>query len=833
MLNLPINDVLPKLKKDLLSHNRLVLQAPPGAGKTTALPLALLNEPWLEEKQIIMLEPRRLAVRSCAARMAELLGEKVGESVGYQIKMESVQSKKTKILIVTEGVLTRKIQADPSLEDTAMLIFDEFHERSLHADLALALSLESQALLREDLKLLVMSATLNTSAISSLLENAPVLQSEGRSYPVEDIYLDARTVQPKKNELPVFINTLLKKILKEDEGNILVFLPGVAEIKKLEQKINESIKETNTENIYVSSLYGTLSKHDQDRAIKAPEKGSRKIVLSTNIAQTSLTIEGIKVVIDSGLQNVSVFQSSSGMNALQSDFISEDSAVQRSGRAGRLSEGKCYRLWHKGKILLKHEKPEILSADLTQIVLELSLWGNEDIDELQWMDSPNEHALTHAKALLLQLGAIDKNAKITEHGEKMSSFGLHPRLAHMMIKAQTLGYAYEASLLCSLITEKDIYRGFFSCDMQARVSILHDMNRGQTISAAYVDVKQCRHVLKMAKRLEAQSRESVSLEMIGVLLAFAYPDRIGQSRGQKNGSYLLSNAKGAFLHKEDELFGSEYLVASDVDAGKENARIYRGSSLSKSQLQAYLKESIETTESLRWNRELLRVEARKIEALGSLVLHETQMSSGNQEESSLLLLGAISELGLDALNWDRASLEFRQRVSFVNTHMDIGLPDLSNETLLLGVKEWLLPYLDGKNSLKACQNLNLFSIVSALLSWEQIQHLDGLAPAKMKVASGSHIAIDYSDVNNPVLAVRLQEMFGTHETPRLLQGKIALTIHLLSPAHRPMQVTKDLKSFWKTTYTDVKKELRGKYKKHYWPDDPLNAQATSKTKKNM
>jgi ATP-dependent helicase HrpB len=473
MKNLPINQVLPQVKKELLISNRLVLQAPPGAGKTTALPLALLDEPWLKNRIIIMLEPRRLAVRTSASRMAELLGEKVGQRIGYQLNMVSVKSKDTKILIVTEGILTRKLQADPSLENVALVIFDEFHERSIHADLSLALCLESQYIIREDLKLLVMSATLNTHAICEILEDAPLIESQGRSYPVEDIYLDAKTTQPTKRELPAFMSKLISKVLKEDAGNILVFLPGIAEIKKTQMLINETLKSTNNSSVFVSALYGNLSKEEQDRAIKAPSSGKRKIVLATNIAQTSLTIEGIKIVIDSGLQNSSLFNSSSGMNRLRSSFISQDSATQRAGRAGRLSSGKCYHLWHKGKILLKHDKPEILSTDLTQMLLELSLWGNEDLSELQFMDLPPESAITHAKELLFELGALDAKSKITKHGKEMCSFGMHPRLAHMMIKAREMKLSYEASLLCVLIQEKDIYTSSQrSSDRKERVSVL-------------------------------------------------------------------------------------------------------------------------------------------------------------------------------------------------------------------------------------------------------------------------------------------------------------------------------------------------------------------------
>jgi len=835
MQNLPITQVLPQVKQELLTNNRLVLQAPPGAGKTTTLPLALLDEPWLKDKKIIMLEPRRLAVRSSAARMAELLGEKVGGRIGYQIKMESVQSKDTKILIVTEGILTRKLQYDPSLEDVALIIFDEFHERSLHADLSLALTLESQSILREDLKILVMSATLNTSAISSLLDHVPIIQSEGRSYPVEEIYLDAKTSQPTKKELPTFVHTLLQKVLKEEEGNILVFLPGVGDIKKLESKL----KETNIKDVFISPLYGNLSKEEQDKAIKAPLVGTRKIVLSTNIAQTSLTIDGIKIVVDSGLQNRSVFNASSGMNKLETSFISKDSATQRAGRAGRLSEGKAYHLWHKGKILLEHDAPEILSADLTQMLLELSLWGNDDITTLSWMDLPPPSAITHAKELLVQLGAIDNRGQIiTAHGKKMSSFGLHPRLAHMMIKAKERNLSYEASLLCVLISEKDIYHSIYrSSDMQERVSILHDVQRGLTLNANYIDIKQCKFLLQSAKRIEKVQRDDINLEMLGVLLALAYPDRIAQQRTPNSNSYLLSNAKGAFLHKEDELFNAPYLVVSDLDARSENALIYKAVPLSQAQIEEHLNQLIEEKEQVTWNNEAQRVEARKITTLGALVLKESGTQHISSAEVSTVLISTIQELGLESLNWNKESLSLRHRINFVNAHKDLlgnlEFPDFSDETLLKTMHEWLLPYVEGKNSLKLCQSLNLHTILSGLLTFAQKQALDTLAPPKIKVASGSNIYLDYSDVKQPVLAVRLQEIFGTKSTPTVLNRKVKLMIHLLSPASRPMQVTQDLENFWENTYDEVKKELRGKYKKHYWPDDPLTAQATSKTKKNM
>ncbi|MEA3433083.1 MAG: ATP-dependent helicase HrpB [Campylobacterota bacterium] len=829
MQTLPITQVIPEVKEKLLAHQRLVLQAPPGAGKTTALPLALLDEPWLEGKKIIMLEPRRLAVRTSAFRMAELLGEKVGERIGYQVKMDSVQSNKTKILIVTEGILTRKLQNDPSLEDVALIIFDEFHERSLHADLSLALALESQSVLREDLKILVMSATLNTTGISQVLDNAPIITSQGRAYPVESLFLPTSTIQPTKKELPTYIHKLIVKLLNTEEGNILVFLSGVGEIKKVEKFLNQS----NLKDVYISTLYGNLSKEAQDRAIKAPPRGTRKIVLSTNIAQTSLTIEGIKIVIDSGLHNVSVFSPFSGMNRLESTFISQDSATQRAGRAGRTSAGKAYHLWHKSKILIKHDTPEILSSDLSQLLLELAVWGNDDINQMSWMDLPPATALHHAKTLLQDLGALNKDGTITSHGKTMAKYPMHPRLAHMIVKAKELNLNYEASLLAVLISEKDIYRNAFgSSDLRERVSMLHDVRTQNNINTQYINLKQCQYLLKNAKRIEKVQSSSLNLELLGVLLAFAYPDRIAKLRNDKNSTYLLANAKGAVLHPQDELFNTGFLVIADVDAKNTNANIYKAIAITHAQIEEYLEEQLEVHEDVTWNEEQERVEARKVTKLGAITLKSIAMKSPSTDKVVEVLIEELEELGLDALLWSKEALALKQRVTFAKHH-GLDFPDFSDAYLQENMDEWLAPYLTNINSIKACKGLNPHNILLGLLSFEQTQLLDTQVPAKLKVASGSNIAIDYTDPKQPILAVRLQEMFGTKSTPSVLGGKVKLMIHLLSPASRPMQVTQDLESFWENTYDEVKKELRGKYKKHYWPDDPLTAVATSKTKKNM
>lgn len=828
MKTLPIDKVIPEVKEKLYTHTRVVLQAPPGAGKTTALPLSLLDEPWLKDKKIIMLEPRRLAVRSSASRMAEMLGEKIGERVGYQVKMDSVQSKQTKILIVTEGILTRKLQHDPSLEDVGLIIFDEFHERSLHADLSLALALESQSILREELKILIMSATLNTDAISKLLD-APIIQSKGRAFPVESVYLPTTTPQPSKKELPLYVANLVEKLLKEKEGNILVFLSGMGEIKKVERLLQER----KLQDVYISTLYGNLSKEQQDRAIKSPPLGKRKVVLSTNIAQTSLTIEGIKIVIDSGLQNVSVFNPFSGMNKLENMFISKDAATQRAGRAGRTSEGTAYHLWHKSKILLKHDTPEILLADLSPLLLELAVWGNNDINTMSWLDTPPMTALHHAKELLLSLGAIDKGGSITSHGEAMCGYPMHPRLSHMMIKAKDLNLSYEASLLAVLISEKDIYTSrYASSNLKERVEVLHDVRMGNLRATQDINMKQCHYLLKNALRIEKVQKASLRSDMLGVLLAFAYPDRIAKLRTHKGSTYLLANGKGASLHQQDDLHNTGFLVIADLDAKNTNAPIYKAIAIRHEELEMHHADLLSTHENVAWNEEQARVEAREVTKLGAITLKEMQVNNVSDESITEVLLEEIEALGLDILPWSKESKSLKERINFVNAH-GMMFPDFSDIHLLETMDAWLAPYLAGIRTLQALKGLDLKNILLGQLSFEQSKALDRLAPEKIEVASGSSIKIDYSDVNQPILSVRLQEMFGTVDTPTLLNGKVKLMIHLLSPASRPMQVTQDLESFWKHTYDEVKKELRGKYKKHYWPDDPLEAKATARTKKFM
>lgn len=876
MHKLPIDDVIPEIQNTLKLHNRVVLQAPPGAGKTTAVPIALLDQPWLHGKQIIILEPRRLAARNAASRMAFLLNEKVGETVGYQIRQDKCYSQKTRILVLTEGILTRRLQADPELENTALVIFDEFHERSLHADLSLALCLQSQQILREDLKVLVMSATLNTRSISALLNNAPVILSEGRSFPVDIHYADKLIQQTNQNRHLQFISTLfnsVKYVLQRHEGNCLVFLPGVKEINQLCSQIQQYIKTENIQNVLVAPLYGNLTKQEQDQAITSPA-AKRKIVLATNIAETSLTIEGINCVIDSGLERIAEYSPASGMNSLKTQFISQDSARQRSGRAGRLSAGVCYRLWtaQQQQRLIKHARAEILHSDLSNLVLELANWGVQQVNELQWLDTPPASAVAQATALLQQLNALDSDGKITSHGQDMLRLGTHPRLAHMMLSADKVNVndsshdnmkqSYHACLIASILTEKDLFLpgALKSSDIQDRLTILQSflLNANKKSQQQGIDVQQCRRIIKTAddffKRLQKKSSnirydKRLDNDVSGILLAHAYPDRIAKQRFKNEPRYLLSNGKGAVIPPHLQQHSAEFLVIANLNTMPDKARqgetsIYLAADISQQQLDDYFPELIQQTEDVQWNDSLQRVEAKQTTAIGKIVLKETLVSSEKKEVIQQCLLQAIKSIGLQCFNWSPQALNLKQRLQFINQQSynksvsnkslsEIKLPDFSDLTLLNTLTEWLQPYLKNENSIKQCQKLDMFKLLLNQLSWEQQQLIDKLAPEKITVPSGSNIRIDYSDPLTPILAVRLQEVFGLYETPTLLNGSCKLMIHLLSPARRPMQVTQDLHSFWQTTYHEVKKELRGKYKRHYWPDDPLTAQATSKTKKQM
>ena len=855
MMSLPIHDVLDEIKTQLNHHPRVVLQAPPGAGKTTAVPIALLQQTWLQDKQIIVLEPRRIAARNAAARMAFLLNEKIGETVGYQIRQDKCLSAKTKILVVTEGILTRKLQADPEQANTALIIFDEFHERSLDADLSLALCLQSQQILNEELKILVMSATLNTASISSLLKDAPLIKSEGRSYPIETVYVQKTITHKHSASFVNDIFKLAKKVIVEHSGSCLVFLPGVKEINQLSKLIATWLQTENIQHIMLAALHGSLNKNQQDQAISASAEGMRKIVLATNIAETSLTIDGIDCVIDSGLERVMQYNPSSAMNNLTTQFISADSATQRAGRAGRLSAGTCYRLWtsQQQSRLLKHSTAEILHSDLTHLVLELAHWGVVDVDELSWIDLPPSSAIAQAKTLLKKLSAIDNDEKITPHGQQLLSLACHPRLAHMMVSANDIQQVFHACLIASILSEKDLFLSntHKTADIHDRLAIL--CNQAESTYEG-INRQQCKNILQTAdeffrrlKRiLKVKQKENTDFNLSGVLLAYAYPDRIAKQRHQHQARYLLSNGKGAMIAEYLQHHLYEYLVVANLDAksAQKESTIYLCAEITASQLDDYFADIILNEEKMSWNENQQRVEAKQLQRIDKLILNEQLMPPKDKNLMQTCLLSAVKEQGLACLNWSPAALQLKQRLVFIQSAMaenvnvqkklsHENLPDFSDEFLNGHLADWLQPHLTNENSLKQLQKLDLLKILESGLSWQQQQLINALAPEKITVPSGSQIKIDYSDVKQPVLAVRLQEVFGLYETPVILKGECQLMMHLLSPARRPMQVTQDLNSFWRNTYQQVKKELRGKYKRHYWPDDPFSAQATSKTKKNM
>jgi ATP-dependent helicase HrpB len=864
MQTLPINVVLDEIRQNLQLNNRVVLQAPPGAGKTTAVPIALLKQDWLQGRQIIMLEPRRLAARSAAARMAYLLGEKVGNTIGYQVRQDSCFSKQTKILVVTEGILTRKLQSDPELSDTALVIFDEFHERSLHADLSLALCLQSQQILRDELKILVMSATLNTDAIARLLyadneqNDLPVIISQGRSFPVDIHYLN-HTIKPgDRNQLISTLSSTCRQVIEEHEDNCLVFLPGTREITLLQEQLASYLKDTGNSNIIIAPLFGNLSKQQQDTAIAPPPAGMRKFVLATNIAETSITIDGISCVIDSGLERVLEYSPASAMNQLRTQFISADSAKQRSGRAGRLAAGHCYRMWTESQQqrLKRHSTAEILHSDLSTLMLELANWGVQDCDELQWMDSPPQSAADSARELLQELSAIDEDGRITSHGQAMLKLGSHPRLAHMMISAIEIKQAYHACLIASLLTEKDIYLASAekSIDIHDRLKTLTSgVDSRQT--DRYINKHQCKQVRKTAdefyKRLDASSdsrleKEELDLELSGVFLAFAYPDRIAQQRKNDDASYLLSSGKGATIPEQLHFHHYPYLVIANMSThAGQKMYIQLAAEITEQQLEHYCSHLISNTQQVSWKDEAQRVESKTITSLGKISLQESKHTNDNAEHLEAVqrcLLQGIKGAGIEHLNWSEKAISLKQRVEFINYYTTelqdeqlktLALPDFSEQWLYENLDAWLQPHLSDENSLKQCQKLDILTMLLSLLTWDQQQAIDRLAPEKITVPSGSSIRIDYSDISQPVLSVRLQEVFGLNDTPSILGGRCKLMMHLLSPARRPMQVTQDLNSFWQTAYHEVKKELRGKYKKHYWPDDPLTATATSMTKKQM
>jgi len=839
-INLPVDEVIPSLKAALDRANNAVLQAPPGAGKTTRVPLALLDEAWLNGKRILMLEPRRLAARNAAYYMARQMGESVGETVGYRVRMDSRVSERTRIEVLTEGVFTRLLQADPALTGVGLAIFDEFHERSLQADVGLALCADIQSALRDDLRLLVMSATLDGEAVSKLLAHAPVITSTGRSFPVDIRYLPPEPRRAAGSAFLDHVAAAVKRAHAEESGSILVFLPGVGEIKRVERSLREAGLGAQTQ---ICPLYGELAQDAQEQAILPATAGRRKVVLATTIAETSLTIEGIRVVIDSGRARVPRFDPVCGLTRLTTVNVSQASAEQRRGRAGRLGPGVCYRLWSEGAHhkLPEYNRPEILDADLASMALDVAQWGVGDPQALAWLDLPPPAHYAQAHQLLQELAALDNKGMITTHGRRMAQLAMHPRLAHMVLAGIELNLGALACDVAALLEERDVIRGERDADLKLRLQVLHTgkpsplalSQRERASRQEEIDRTACARVRKQAqqwrRQLQIPDRATERTQHVGLLLAYAYPDRIAQHRPGKEPRYLLANGRGAAFARHEPLSAEEYIVAAHLDGVQKEARIFLAAFISRAELEEHFTALIAPRDIIEWDARNECVQARRQRHLGALILDDAPLNDPDPQAVTRSMLVGIRDMGINSLPWNKDLRAWRQRVQFLHRLEPQHWPDVTDERLLATLYDWLAPYLNGVTRRAHLNDIDLHAALTGLLSWEQQRALDKLAPTHFTVPSGSRIPIDY-DNDPPVLAVRLQEMFGLHETPRIAGGRVALLLHLLSPARRPVQVTQDLAGFWANSYFDVRKDLKGRYPKHYWPDDPLQAQATARAK---
>jgi ATP-dependent helicase HrpB len=844
---LPVEAALPALRAALATHGAAVLEAPPGAGKSTVVPLALLDEPWALGRRLILLEPRRLAARAIAQRLAQSLGERVGETVGYRMRLDTRVSRATRLEVVTEGVLTRMLQEDPALEGVAALLFDEFHERSLQADLGLALALDARAQLTPSLKILVMSATLDGAAVARLLGDAPVVSAPGRVYPVETRYAGRGApllpeVAARGAETPEqLVARLVRRALHEQPGDVLVFLPGAREIRRVEALLGTDPPGSE---VRVLPLYGELTGEQQDAALAPAAAGTRKVVLATNIAETSLTIPGVRVVVDSGLARRARFDPVTGMSALVTQRISRASAEQRQGRAGRLGPGVCYRAWSEGAhaSLAPFTPPEIVAADLTPLALELASWGAREADSLAWLDAPPAALLASAADLLERLGALDSARRITPHGRDMARLGVHPRLAHLLLRARALGLAPLGARLAALLSERDLLRGAQAgrdADVRSRLELL----RGEG-NAAGAERGALERVRRQARDLERQlaergasddrsarepARPAADLEA-GLLLAFAYPDRIGRRRGPEGLAFTLTNGRGAAFADAQPLARREFIVAVDLDDRARDARILLAAPLERADLLEQFAGQLRRVDQVAWSTREQAVIARRTLELDALVLEEKPLAKADPEALRAAMLAGVRELGVAALPWERETRDLQARIEFLRAAParagEPPWPDVGDVALGASLDTWLAPWLEGVTRGEHLARVPLAAALRALLSYEQQRALEERAPPALLMPSGSRIRVDYQGEDAPAVAVRLQEVFGLAATPRLDRGRVPVTLRLLSPAQRPVQVTRDLASFWRGAYHEVRKDLRGRYPKHYWPEDPLVAEPT-------
>ena len=827
------------LRAALAGHRDAVLRAPPGAGKSTLVPLALLDEPWLRGRRILLLEPRRVAARAVARRMAWLRGEQVGETVGYRMRLDTRVSRATRIEVITEGVLTRMLQGDPELTGVGCVIFDEFHERSLQADLGIALCLDARNALDADFRVLAMSATLDGARVAQLLDGAPVVDVPGREFPVEILYRGrGAPLLPGGPESPEqLVSRTVRQVLEETTGDLLVFLPGAGEIRRVQAQLSALAGAR----LQLLALYGELGAEEQDKALNESPRGVRRVVLATNIAETSVTIPGVTAVVDSGLARRSRFDPVTGMSRLEVTRISRAAADQRAGRAGRTAPGRCYRLWSEGAhaSLAAYTPAEITEADLAPLALELALWGSIDAARLAWLDAPPAPMLAQARELLQRLGALDVRGVITPPGREMAALPLHPRLAHMLVAARARGAGALAAELAALISERDLLRrdgAQRDPDVRTRLEILHresgaaaaDPGALQRIRRNASQFAQLASARVDAARAGAARPEAARLSQgsPGMLLALAFPDRIARRRGDAPGRFLLANGRGAAFPQPTGLGAQDFLVAVELDDRDREARIDLAAPLELSELEQLYGDQIVTSEQVEWDARAAAVVAQRMRRYGALLLDTRPLPEVPAELADAAMLVGVRQLGIASLPWDEETRNLQARLEFVRRLEGAPhgpWPTSDDAALLDTIDAWLPPWIGGMTRRDHLQRLALGEALLARLSGAQRRALPELAPRELSVPSGSRIRVDYAEEGGPSLSVRLQEVFGLAATPRIGAGAVPVTLKLLSPARRPVQVTRDLAGFWKSSYHEVRKEMRGRYPRHSWPEDPLSA----------
>ncbi|WP_316177472.1 MULTISPECIES: ATP-dependent helicase HrpB [unclassified Bradyrhizobium] len=812
---LPIDAVLDDLSGTLERSNTAVLVAPPGAGKTTRVPLALRDAPWVGTKKIIVLEPRRIAARASAERMAKSLGERVGDTVGYRVRFGSKISRATRIEVVTEGIFTRQILDDPELTGVAAVLFDEFHERSLDADLGLALARDAQQGLREDLRILVMSATLDGARVATLLGNAPVVESEGRAYPVETRYVGRKPDAPVERQMAETIASALRA----DAGSVLAFLPGAAEIRRTQTMLAERVHDASVE---IVPLFGALDAAVQDRAISPAPKGQRKVVLATSIAETSLTIEGVRIVVDSGLARVPRYEPDIGLTRLETVRASRAAVDQRRGRAGRTEPGVCYRLWDEPQTasLAAYTQPEILSADLSSLVLDLAQWGVSDPSALSFLDPPPQPAWKEARDLLREIDALDEEGRLTDEGRRLRALALPPRLARMIVDAADYGAAAQAADIAAILTERGL--GGDSVDLEVRLDQFR-RDRSQRAQSARDMARRWAQQVGAASSPQVQGQLST-----GLMLAFAFPDRVARNRG--NASFVLANGRGAAVEPTSSLARVPYIAVGELTGTAASGRILLAAPLAIEDIERHFAAHIEARDEVSFDQDAMALRARRRRKLHAITMADAPVALTPSEETARIFADGICAAGLDRLPWSKAALQWRDRVTFLRKAEGDSWPDLSDAGLAERREDWLVPLLADKTSLKDVSPGDVSDAVMALLPWDLRARLDREAPTHFEAPTGTMLAIDYEAEQGPTIAVRLQELFGLNVHPSIARGAVPLVLELLSPAQRPVQVTRDLPGFWRGSYAAVRTDLRGRYPRHPWPDDPAHAEPTRRAK---